>query len=148
MEREEGWKAMNNRDWLYTMQPRDLARWFDAEHVEPNDDLPPEKGASDADVNVTTESCDSREKLEADMAEYLEREWYMLAPGLLEKMRGWLDRQAAITERGLHGKIRTLQKQNEEYLRLIDDLIAERNELAEKLAEGGELVNGGEGGAR
>ena len=41
---------------------------------------------------------DSRERLEADMAEYLEREWYMLAPGLLEKMGGWLDRQAAITE--------------------------------------------------
>lgn len=41
--------------------------------------------------------ADSREKLEAEMAEYLERDWYMLAPGLLEKMSGWLDRQAEIT---------------------------------------------------
>lgn len=143
---------MNNRDWLYTMQPRDLARWFDAEHVEPNDDLPPEKGvrAASVDSNVANASQDSREKLLYDASELVAD----CAPSggdcdpMFRAIVELLDRQAAITERGLHGKIRTLQKQNEEYLRLIDDLIAERNELAEKLAEGGELVNGGEGGAR
>ena len=52
---------------------------------------------SDEHFRDAAKVVDSREKLEEEMAEYLEREWYMLAPGLLEKMGGWLDRQAAIT---------------------------------------------------
>ena len=55
----------------------------------------------DTDVVESVEEPDTREKLEAEMAEYLEYDWYMLAPGLLEKMSGWLDRQAAITERDM-----------------------------------------------
>lgn len=149
---------MNNRDWLYTMQPRDLARWFDAEHVEPNDNLSPEKGVSEgkADANdakkvsatplnvpnvikwqymdgsehVQEFAQDSREKLLYDASELVAD----CAPSggdcdpMYRAIVELLDRQAAITERGLHGKIRTMQKQNEEHLRLIDDLTAERDE--------------------
>lgn len=52
-----------NRDWLYTLQPRDRTKWLDAEHVEPNDDLSPEKGVSGGVVDVTTEK---RSKAEHD----------------------------------------------------------------------------------
>ena len=109
---------MNNLDWLYTMQPRDLARWFDAEHVEPNDDLSPEKGVSylDGGSNVAyiapvsssspieTGNQDSREKLERDVRNHIvisitpnKPDDGVLAP--VGTVFGWLDRQAAITER-------------------------------------------------
>lgn len=127
-------------------------------NVEPNDDLSPEKGVSGTDggSNVAYMAQDSREKLEADVREHYaysnttlmyppsaNKSTDMLRALPVDTVIGWLDRQAAITEREMHGKIRTLQKQNEEHLRLIDSLTAERDELAEKLAESGELVNGG-----
>lgn len=94
---------MNNRDWLYTMQPRDLARWFDAEHVEPNDDLPPEKGVSgmDGGSNDACMAQDSREKLLYDASELVAD----CAPSggdcdpMYREIIELLDRQAAITER-------------------------------------------------
>ena len=193
---------MTKRDLLSEQPLRDLAKRFDAEHVEHNDDLSPEKGVSDqgsgsndakkvstTPLNVPNvikwqymdgSECvqeftqDSREKLEADVQKWCGGRYAYQA----DMVYAWLKRQAAITERELHGKIRTLQKQNEEHLRLIDgltaerdewktkcetrevaykqadaerkryseqidELIVERDELAEKADESGELVNGG-----
>ena len=102
---------MNNLDWLYTMQPRDLARWFEAEHVEPNDDLSPEKGVSDSDggSNDANAAQDSREKLEVDLKTLLyefggycfsSREGHTdNVDTFFEDFVFLLDRQAAITER-------------------------------------------------
>ena len=101
---------MNNLDWLYTMQPRDLARWFDAEHVEPNDDLSPEKGVSDSDggSNDANAAQDSREKLEVDLKTLLyefggycfsSREGHTdNVDTFFEDFVFLLDRQTAITE--------------------------------------------------
>lgn len=120
---------MNNRDWLYTLQPRGLARWFEAEHVEPNDDFEPKDGVSEgkADANdakkVSTTSLnvpnvikwqymdgsecvqefaqDSREKLLYDASELVAD----CAPSgsdcdpMYRAIVELLDRQAAITER-------------------------------------------------
>lgn len=93
---------MNNRDWLYTLQPRDRQRWLDAEHVEPNDGLSPKDGVSGGAVDVTTESCDSREKLEEGVYRAADEMDRFYCGGKFidtRKIIGWLDRQAAITER-------------------------------------------------
>ena len=84
----------------------------------------------EADENACTQ--DSREKLEAEMAEYLEHDWYMLAPGLLEKMSGWLDRQAAITER----------ERERHWLEIIGASANCNLELTNQIAELQEQVNG------
>lgn len=101
---------MNNLDWLYTMQPRDLAKWFKAEHVEPNDDLPTEKGVRTASVdsNDANAAQDSREKLEADLKTLLyefggycfsSREGHTdNVDTFFEDFVFLLDRQTAITE--------------------------------------------------
>ena len=60
---------MTNDEWLKSLEPAELKAWFDAEHVEPNDDLSPEKGASGTDgaSNVTNAAQDNRYKLEEAM---------------------------------------------------------------------------------
>lgn len=91
-----------------------------------NDDSAPESGVSDSKVNVTTESCrqhadqpkqgddadcescDSREKLEADvykaaeeMEEFTHGEKFINTNKILR----WLDRQASITEREVKERV-------------------------------------------
>ncbi len=102
-----------NREWLYGLDVADLAAWFDAEHVEPNDGLAPKYGVSDPDggSNVAYIAQDSREKLEADVLKYYTHtvSTAMWPPSAnkhtdmvsvsMDDVLGWLDRQAAITRR-------------------------------------------------
>ena len=83
---------MNNREWLYGMEPSELAAWFDAEHVESNDGIGPESvvRADSMDAN------DSREKLEADVRYRSIRPTTKIDCHYDDVLR-WLDRQAAIT---------------------------------------------------
>lgn len=92
---------MTNYEWLLQMGGDERKAWFDAEH---NDGLAAKSGASvssveanDGNVSLKDSSddtqsfTDSREKLEADVRKSL---------GFTTKdVFGWLDRQAAITER-------------------------------------------------
>ena len=84
-------------------------------------------------VTGTTFECDTREKLEADVRDLIERNfpWHGIVNSLFTDACLWLDRQAAITER-THAvdnlAIEELRKQ-------IDELTAERDRLREQLAE-------------
>ncbi|MBQ1450072.1 MAG: hypothetical protein IIZ12_03960, partial [Eggerthellaceae bacterium] len=62
---------MTNYEWLLNMGGEERQAWFDAEHVEANDDLPHENdvSAGAADANDANVAQDSREKLEADASE-------------------------------------------------------------------------------
>ena len=82
---------MNNKEWLERLAhdaPDELAAWFDAERVEPNDGIKPESvvRADSMDAN------DSREKLEDDVG-FIVKEGFVTYKSII----GWLDRQAAIT---------------------------------------------------
>lgn len=91
-----------NKEWLYSLQPDELAAWFDAQHVEGVEI----QGEPD-------EIADSREKLEADAIQLAQNIWHQgqnYANGVREiRHIAWqerdiielLDRQAAITEREL-----------------------------------------------
>ena len=86
--------------------------------------------ADDAQVITSAEKyklADSREQLEADIHDYL-------CPSCDEDrmIDEWLDRQAAITEQSLRGKIRTIRKQNKKYRKQIAELTAERDQLQEQ----------------
>lgn len=92
---------MTNKEWLDYLAhnaPDELAAWFDAEHVEtPNGTLQSDTAALEA-----KSSDDSREKLEADVyraADEMDR--FYCGEKFIDtrKIIGWLDRQAAITER-------------------------------------------------
>ena len=78
-----------NREWLYSLDVADLADWFDAEHVETKE------RALDGDTEPENE--DSRERLEAEIESY--SAFDMMDTITLDMVIGWLDRQAAITER-------------------------------------------------
>ena|GEM_PF-5189720 len=106
-----------------------------------NDDLPPDSDvrATDADANDANAAQDTREKLEADLKTHL----YEFGGYCFSSREGHtdnvdtffddfvflLDRQAAITERELRGKIRTIRKQNKKHRKQISELTAERDEL-------------------
>lgn len=92
---------MNNREWLYSLEPHEMSEWFDAEHVDES-----------ATVNKTGDSVthDSREKIEAEIREiYSYSTSTLIYPASSKKttdyirsvsvdtVLGWLDRQAAIT---------------------------------------------------
>lgn len=78
-----------NREWLYSLDVADLSDWFDAEHVEHKE------RALDGDTEP--ESEDSREQLEAEIESY--SAFDIMDTITLDMVIGWLDRQAAITER-------------------------------------------------
>ena len=78
-----------NREWLYSLDVADLADWFDAEHVENQEQ------ALDGDTEPENE--DSRERLEAEIESY--SAFNIMDTITLDMVIGWLDRQAAITER-------------------------------------------------
>ena len=82
---------------------------------DPNDDSAPEKVVSGGAANVTTESCDSREKLEADVRRSL--------GFTVDDVFHWLDRQAAITEREQQAKVDELTGQLEQSRKLIGDML-------------------------
>lgn len=83
---------MTNKEWLDYLAhnaPDELAAWFDAEHVEHQD------GTLDGDTKP--ESEDSRERLEAEIESY--SAFDIMDTITLDMVIGWIDRQAAITER-------------------------------------------------
>ena len=82
---------MNNKEWLERLAhdaPDELAAWFDAEYVEPNDWKRPENDVRQEMVDAN----DSREKLEDDVG-FIVKEGFVTYKSII----GWLDRQAAIT---------------------------------------------------
>lgn len=103
---------MRNREWFYSLKPREMVEWLDSEHVE--DELrfadecrdpgvtgwwPDER---DCMAEAAEVPSDSREKLEADARNLQERIWNAGAnhDGIsLRHILELLDRQAAITER-------------------------------------------------
>lgn len=112
-----------NKEWLYSLDPHALTEWFDAEHVSESEppasqNVSEKPGASLSDLyGILSDehvqkmhTLDSREKLEADVRKSL---------GFTTKdVFGWLDRQAAITEREIfdempyiRDKMRGLQAQ-------------------------------------
>lgn len=132
-----------NREWLYSLEPDELTVWFDAQRVDANDTLSAENdvSAGAVDANDANAMQDSREKLEADVSNFgfiMNLEGYQL-----DMIHGWLNRQAAITERELcrqcdwpslaaqpdyesQGRIVALTNK-------VDELTAERDALADDL---------------
>ena len=81
---------MTNKEWLDYLAhnvPDELAAWFDAEHVET------EEQALDGDTEP--ESEDSRERLEAEIESY--SAFDIMDTITLDMVIGWINRQAAIT---------------------------------------------------
>ena len=120
---------MNNREWLYGMEPSDLAAWFDAEHVEPDDGIKPESVVKSQSVDANGEKAaqDSREKLEDDVG-FIVKEGFVTYKSII----GWLDRQAAITEEQTRYKqvtasayeIAELKRERDDLKAQIDEILA------------------------
>jgi len=125
---------MTNDEWLKSLEPAELKAWFEAEHVEPNDDLPPEKGVSDPDggSNDANESQDSREKLEADVQRF-SQVYYTSHLLVYDKVIELLDRQVAITRRELQDEVDRLTRENMQLARDLGECMAERDGYREKL---------------
>lgn len=116
---------MTNYEWLLNMSGEERQAWFDAEHVD-----------STCDNSGDFVTHDSREKLEADLNQYVLDAWAqgweagqhddMDCNFYVSDMRSLLDRQAAITERecmvspgytpdyvhGLEAKVNSLVAEN------------------------------------
>lgn len=75
-----------NRDWLFSLPLEEQYAWMNAEHQD---------GTLDGDTEP--ESEDSRERLEAEIESY--SAFDMMGTITLDMVIGWIDRQAAITER-------------------------------------------------
>ena len=93
---------------------------------DPNDDSAPEKVVNGGAADVTTESCDSREKLEADVYQAAdEMDRFYCGEKFIDtrKIIGWLDSQAAITEREQQAKVDELTGQLEQSRKLIGDML-------------------------
>ena len=90
---------MTNYEWLLHMDGAERQAWFDAEHDDMSFDAALIAGVDDTSKNseILRNEQDSREKIEADV-----RKWCAMMgmqPYQLDFVYGWLDRQAAITER-------------------------------------------------
>ena len=151
-----------NQEWLNqlaTESPDKLKAWFDAEH---NDNLAAEKVVScdaahsndgnahlKASEDLSDAFSDSREKLEADVYNYIaisitpnKEDDGVLAP--YTTVLEWLDRQAAITERETKLRelykfeenhryhIRSIEEVNQKLNKRIAELTAERDEWKAK----------------
>ena len=151
-----------NQEWLHKLaneSPDELKAWFDAEH---NDNLAAEEVVScdaahsnDANAHLKASEdlsdgfTDSREKLEADVYNYIaisitpnKEDDGVLAP--YTTVLEWLDRQAAITEQqterkwrcyegSVQAEIDRLQRRNDELRTSYDKLKRERDNLADDL---------------
>lgn len=118
--------------------------------AERNDGSAPENGVSDPDggSNVAYVAQDSREKLEADVMEYytyttstamwpdsanVKTKWISVP---MDKVLGWLDRQAAIAERDAFMRGRaSLDDEFADMQEQVDRLERENESLARDLAE-------------
>ena len=151
---------MNNSEWLRSLEPAQLKAWFESEHGTPttvqdvcdeyapklsNDTLGAKKvvsaesvDANDGNVSLKDSSddtqsfTDSREKLEADIDDYLATE-YGCIPGVVAMVPEWLDRQAAITEREIFDEMPHTRDKFAELQAQVDRLTAERDNLVDDL---------------
>lgn len=149
---------MNNREFLYSLEPHELTGWFDAEHTS-NDTLSAKKVVSAESVDAndgnaaslkdlsddTQNLTDSREKLEADASELVAdyAASGSVCDALYQGILALLNRQAAITERELCAKCEwpslAAQPDQEAYDRItelqvqVDRLTSERDNLADDL---------------
>ena len=101
-----------NRDWLFSLPLEEQYAWMNAEHQE---------RALDGDTEPENE--DSRERLEAEIESY--SAFDIMDTITLDMVIGWIDRQAAITER-------EFRKPNWSYCETceaLEKLTAERDEL-------------------
>lgn len=127
----------SNREWLYSLDVADLSDWFDAEHESCAQYADQQKRAIDADC----ESCDSREKLEADVQKWCGRYAYQA-----DMVYAWLKRQETITEREVKERVNfslitqtanalfpDYQARVAELQEQVDGLTAERDEYRERL---------------
>ena len=96
-----------NREWLYALDVADLTDWFDAEHLDDdgvsrsNDGVAAEHETDNTGNKSGENVTDSRTQIVADINAWLSGNvgisvWLT---DVVEQVRGWLDRQAAITER-------------------------------------------------
>lgn len=128
-----------NRNWLSKPPLRDLAKRFEAEHVEPNDESAPKDGVSDpgGGSNDANAAQDSREKLEADICAKLNdmARFGWRVDGIFRQAQGWLDRQAAITAREVKERVdfslitQTANAMFPDYQEQVAELQAEVDEL-------------------
>lgn len=158
---------MNNLEWLYSLEGEERQKWFDAEHVDANDELSAKNDVNTADMDANDvdvdsremrvvfprhngekqakllvkqfrqlihgELHDSREKLEADVNQYVMQQvnstiTWEAANEMKAAMLGMLDRQAAIDRKEFETK-------NAELTAQLYELTAERDNLARDLAE-------------
>jgi len=120
---------MTNWEYLESLAndaPGELQAWFDSEHVE-------NANATSHGDTAALDAKDSREKLEAEISNFgfiMNLEGYQL-----DMIHGWLDRQAAITAHE-YEFARQLDREATEFLQgKVDELRAERDNLAADLAE-------------
>lgn len=120
-------------DGLAKSDPKALQAWFDAEHVDDSGHIADmsEKSADCVREGAEMSEEDSREKLEAEVDNWgfiMNLEGYQL-----DMIRGWLDRQAAITERD----VRTyLNREDSELIQAkVDNLQGQIEHLREETAK-------------
>lgn len=107
-----------NGEWLFSKPFDEQVAWMNAEHQD---------GTLDGDTEP--ESEDSRERLEAEIESY--SAFDMMDTITLDMVIGWLDRQAAITER-------ECRKPNWSYCETceaLEKLTAERERYREKFGK-------------
>lgn len=107
-----------NGEWLFSKPFDEQVAWMNAEHQD---------GTLDGDTEP--ENADSRERLEAEIESY--SAFDMMDTITLDMVIGWLDRQAAITER-------ECRKPNWSYCETceaLEKLTAERERYREKFGK-------------
>ena len=115
-----------NRDWLFLLPLEEQYAWMNAEHQEPNPDCSAMIYKTFAGNMEHEVEQDSRERLEADIRDTVTERH-------VDTIIGWLDRQAAITER--ETKLRELYKFEENHREHIRSLEEVNRKLNERIAE-------------
>ena len=126
-------------DQLASESPEKLKAWFDAEHVDETACVTKTPDLLDV------EGVDSREKLEADVREWVDDiGWLSDKETQVADFIAWLDRQAAITEQqterkwccyegSVQAEMDRLQRRIDELCTSYDKLKRERDNLADDL---------------
>ena len=102
---EGGEKCDPECAWLVTVDDMELCAVNVL--VRANDDSAPENGVTDVREGANDGNADSREKLEAEITKQFS-DWFGNSPYPSQGHRvavSWLDRQAAITERGIRDEL-------------------------------------------
>ena len=132
-----------NKEWLFSLPLEKQYEWMNAEHVDENwalafpstlepkhanDDSSAENDVRVDDVDANDADMDTREKLEANV-----RAWRGKPAGVHDAIIGWLDRQAAITEREWRGQLSVQEYAKKSWYDKANELHEENEELQEQL---------------